>query len=63
MATKPHNYAALTFAQEVMDAGIGIIAGAKVEIGQEWARNPKVVALALLSRSLGNLGGAIGIGA
>jgi len=38
---------------------IHIIAGAKVEIGQEWARNPKVIALTLLSRSLGNLKGAV----
>ena len=42
-----------------MDVGIGIIAASKVEIGQEWARNPKVIALTLLSRSLGNLKGAV----
>jgi hypothetical protein len=59
MTTKSNDYAPLlAFAQKLMDAGIGIIAGAKVEIGQEWARNPKVVALTLLSRSLANLKGA-----
>src|ERR1700692_2262680 len=42
-----------------MDVGLGIIAKAKVAIDQEWARNPKVVALTLLSRSLGNLKGAV----
>jgi hypothetical protein len=47
------------FAQKLMDIGIGIIAGAKVEIGQEWARNPKVVTLTLLSRTLANLKGAV----
>lgn len=51
----------LVIAQKIMDAGIGIIAGAKVEIGPEWARNPKVIALALLSRTLANLKGAIGM--
>jgi hypothetical protein len=62
MKTKPHDNAPLlAFAQKLMDAGIGIIAGAKVEIGQEWARNPKVIALTLLSRSLGNLKGAVGM--
>jgi hypothetical protein len=40
-------------AQKLMDAGVGIIAGAKVEIGPEWARNPKVIALTLLSRTFG----------
>ncbi|MFZ1924493.1 MAG: DUF5677 domain-containing protein [Xanthobacteraceae bacterium] len=44
-------------AQKIMDAGVGIVAGAKVEIGSEWARNPKVIALALLSRTLANLKG------
>ena len=56
----PHDYMPLiNFAQKVMDVGIGIIAGAKVEIGDEWARNPKIVALTLLSRSLGNFKGAV----
>jgi hypothetical protein len=58
--TKPNDYAPLlAFAQKLMDAGIGIIAGAKVETGQEWARNPKVIALTLLSRSLANLKGGV----
>jgi hypothetical protein len=60
MTPTPYDYSALlAFAQKLMDVGIGIIAGAKVEIGQEWARNPKVIALTLLSRSLGNLKGAV----
>ena len=49
----------LDFAQKLVDVGIGIIAASKVEVGQEWARNPKVIALTLLSRSLGNLKGAV----
>ena len=60
MAPKPHNFAPLLdFAQKLVDVGIGIIAASKVEVGQEWARNPKVIALTLLSRSLGNLKGAV----
>ncbi len=47
------------FAQKLMDTGIGIIAGARAEIGQEWARDPRVVALTLLSRTLANLKGAV----
>ena len=61
MTPKPHYAPLLTYAQKLMDVGVGIIAGAKIEIGQEWARNPKVVALTLLSRSLGNLKGAVGM--
>lgn len=62
MTPKPHDYAPLLdFAQKLTNVGIGIVAGSKVEIGQEWARNPKVIALTLLSRSLGNLTGAIGM--
>lgn len=60
MSRKAHDSEPLmAFAQKLMDVGIGIIAGAKVEIGQEWARNPKVVALTLLSRTLGNMKGAV----
>src|SRR6516162_849973 len=60
MTSRPHDYSPLlNFTQNLMDVGISIIAGAKVEIGQEWARNPKVVALTLLSRSLANLKGGI----
>jgi hypothetical protein len=60
MTPKLNDYTPLlSFAQKLMDVGIGIIAGARVDIGQEWSRNPKVVALTLLSRSLGNLKGAV----
>src|SRR5262245_39672914 len=42
-----------------MDMGIGIIADAKVDITEKWAREPKVIALTLLSRTLANLKGAV----
>ena len=52
MISKPHDNAPLlAFAQKLMDVGIGIIAGAKVEKGPEWARNPKVIALTLPTSS------------
>ncbi len=47
------------YAQRLMDVGIAVVADAKVEVGEKWAKEPKVIALALLCRSLGNLKGAV----
>lgn len=47
------------YAQKLMDFGIEVTAHAHVEIGTKWAREPKVIALTLLCRTLGNMKGAI----
>ena len=47
------------YAQRLMDVGIAVVADAKVEVSEKWAKEPKVIALALLCRTLGNLKGAV----
>ena len=49
------------YAQKLMDVGIEVVAHAHVEVGAKWAREPKVVALTLLCRTLGNMKGAISL--
>jgi hypothetical protein len=44
-----------------MDVGIEVVAQAHVEVGAKWAREPKVVALTLLCRTLGNMKGAVSL--
>src|SRR6266851_824712 len=47
------------FGERLIDAGIGIIADSKIEVPHAfWGRDPKVVALTLLSRTLSNFKGA-----
>jgi hypothetical protein len=47
------------FGERLIDAGIGIIGDAKIEVPHAfWGRDSKVVALALLSRTLSNFKGA-----
>jgi hypothetical protein len=47
------------YAQRLMDVGIEVTAQADVEIGTKWAKEPKVIALALLCRTLGHMKGAV----
>lgn len=49
------------YAQKLMDVGIEVTAQAHVEIGGKWAREPKVIALTLLCRTLGNMKGAVSL--
>lgn len=49
------------YAQKLMDVGIEVVAQAHVEIGAKWARDPKIVALTLLCRTLGNMKGAVSL--
>jgi hypothetical protein len=50
-----------TYAQKLMDIGLEVFAQTHVEIGTKWAREPKVVALTLLCRTLGNMKGAVSL--
>jgi Family of unknown function (DUF5677) len=47
------------FAQRLMDVSIGIIRDAKIDVTAHWAKDPKVLALALLSRTLTNFKGTV----
>lgn len=45
---------AIAHAEKLLSAAIDVVAVAEVRLDQTWARNPKVVALAILCRSISN---------
>jgi hypothetical protein len=45
---------AIEYAQKLLDASISIVGASHIQIGPEWARDPKVVALAILCRTISN---------
>jgi hypothetical protein len=59
MNTKSKSDVLNAYAQKLMDIGIEIISGARIKVGEKWARDPKVIALTILSRTLGNMKGAV----
>jgi Family of unknown function (DUF5677) len=61
MTTALKRDALYAYAQRLMDVGIEVTAQAHVEIGAKWAREPRVIALALLCRTLGNMKGAVSL--
>jgi len=50
---------AIDYAQKLLDVAIDVVGVARVELDEGWARNPKVVALTLLCRSLSNFRAAV----
>jgi hypothetical protein len=50
---------AIKYSQKLLDVAIGVVKAARVELTESWARNPKVVALNLLCRSLSNFRAAM----
>lgn len=42
-----------------MSAAIDVVGAAKVELNQDWARDPKIVGLAILCRSISNFRAAL----
>ena len=50
---------AFKFAERLLGVAIDIVGAAKVELDETWARNPKVVGLALLCRSITNFRAAM----
>jgi hypothetical protein len=50
---------AIQYAQKLGDVAIEVVGSAHVELDESWARNPKVVVLTLLCRSLSNFRAAI----
>jgi hypothetical protein len=44
----------LSYAQKVLDAAIDVVGAARVELNESWARDPKIVGLTILCRSITN---------
>ena len=61
MKTAMKREALHAYAQRLMNVGIEVTAQAHVETGTKWAREPKVIALTLLCRTLGNMKGAVSL--
>jgi hypothetical protein len=59
MSTPEHIEKQYQFSQKLMDISIAIIADAKVDVTALWGKDPKVLALALLSRTLTNFKGTV----
>src|SRR6476620_7579249 len=45
---------AIEYSEKLMSAAIAVVGAAKVEVTQDWARDPKIVALTILCRSISN---------
>jgi hypothetical protein len=63
MSTPEHTEKLYQFAQKLLDMSIAIIADAKIDTTELWAKDPKVLALALLSRTLTNFKGTVTLAA
>lgn len=50
---------ALQYSEKLMSAAIDVVGVAKVELTQNWARDPKIVALSILCRSISNFRAAM----
>ncbi len=52
----PELVRAVNYAQKLLDAAIDVVGAAPecVELNQNWARDPKIVALTILCRSISN---------
>jgi Family of unknown function (DUF5677) len=59
MSTPEHIEKLYQFAQKLLDISIATIADAKVDTTALWAKDPKVLSLALLSRTLTNFKGTV----
>ena len=50
---------AIEYSEKLMSAAIAVVGAAKVEVTQDWARDPKIVALTILCRSISNFRAAM----
>ncbi|MGH9675556.1 MAG: DUF5677 domain-containing protein [Candidatus Acidiferrum sp.] len=50
---------AIQYSEKMMCAAIDVVGAAKVELTQDWARDPKIVALTILCRSISNFRAAM----
>jgi DNA-binding XRE family transcriptional regulator len=57
----PDETKALDFAERLLHTAVGIAGAAQVDLTAQWARDPKVVSLAILGRSLSNFDAAMSL--
>jgi hypothetical protein len=50
---------AIQYAEKLMSAAIDVVGAAKIELNQDWARDPKIVGLTILCRSVSNFSAAM----
>jgi folylpolyglutamate synthase/dihydropteroate synthase len=50
---------AIEYSQRLLDAAIAVVGASHVELNESWARDPKVVALTILCRSISNFRAAV----
>ncbi|MGA8499412.1 MAG: DUF5677 domain-containing protein [Xanthobacteraceae bacterium] len=50
---------AIAYSGKLMSAAIDVVGAAKVELSQDWARDPKIVGLTILCRSISNFRAAM----
>jgi len=50
---------AFDFAERLLGVAIDVVGAAHISVNDKWARDPKVVGLALLSRSISNFRAAM----
>jgi hypothetical protein len=50
---------AIQYAEKLLEVAISVVRAARVDLDEHWAKNPKVIALTLLSRSISNFRAAI----
>jgi transcriptional regulator with XRE-family HTH domain len=57
----PHEAKALDYAERLLHTAVAIAGAAHVELTAQWARDPKVVSLAILGRSISNFDAAMSL--
>ncbi len=50
---------AIVYSQKLLDLAVAVVGASRVELNESWARNPKVVALSILCRSISNFRAAV----
>ena len=50
---------AFAYASRLLGVAIDVVAAAQVELSTDWAREPKIIGLALLCRSISNFRAAL----
>jgi hypothetical protein len=54
MPMDPELRRAINYAQKLLDAALDVVGAARIELNENWARDPKIVGLTILSRSISN---------
>jgi hypothetical protein len=54
VAMDPELGRAISYAQKLLDAALDVVGAARIKLNKNWARDPKIVGLTILSRSISN---------